>query len=90
MGAAGDGGAPAFAAAQAATRNLVRSLAAPLAADAVALAAIALAEPGDADDAEEAAREIERAGALAVELAAAGLDAAGHIESTRAAGGGAP
>ncbi len=84
-GAAGDAEAPAFAAAQAATRSLVASLAAPLAEEGVALAAIALASPsaepdGDGDgEAEADAAQAARVGALAVELAAAGRDAAGRI-----------
>jgi len=78
----GDAHAPAFAAAQAATQSLVRSLAAPLAEQGVALAAIELTAPlatGDEDESAQAAEEAARAAALAVELAAAGLGAAGRV-----------
>jgi NAD(P)-dependent dehydrogenase (short-subunit alcohol dehydrogenase family) len=77
-GSAGDPEAPLFAAAQAATLSLVTSLAAPLAEDGVTLAAIALAAP-PSENAGPDLDEATRAGALAVELATAGLDAAGRV-----------
>ncbi len=86
VGATGDADAPLFAAAQAATRSLVTSLAAPLEEEGVALAAITLGSPASVDGAPDD-DEAARAGALAVELAAAGLAAAGRVVS--AAGGSA-
>jgi len=84
-GAAGDPEAPLFAAAQAATRSLLGSLAELLAEDGIALAAISLAAPPSAD-AEPDLDEAARAGALAVELATAGLAAAGRVVSVGGAG----
>ncbi len=80
-GSRGDPGAPAFAAAQAATQSLVASLAGTLVTEGVALAAISLASPVDAAGAAdgEAEAEAARAAAHAVELATLGEEAAGRI-----------
>ncbi len=91
-GSGGDPGAPAFAAAQAATRSLVASLAEGLAEERVALAAISLAAAPGAGGAPGAEEEASRAAALAVELASLGSAASGRIVRADAApaGVGAP
>ena len=90
-GSRGDPASPAFAAAQAATRSLVASLAEGLAEEGVALAAISLAWSPAGDDApggEE--EEASRAAARAVELASIGGAASGRIVRAGAPGEGAP
>ncbi len=79
-GARGDPAAAAFAAAQAATRSLVASLAGGLAEEGVALAAISLlGDPGAGIAEQMREDEAASAAARAVELAAMGTAAAGRI-----------
>ena len=84
-GSRGDPAAPAFAAAQAATRSLVVSLAEALAEEDVALAAISLASSPAAADEPGGEEEASHAAARAVELAALGGAASGRIVRADAA-----
>ena len=78
VGETGASDAPLFAAAQAAARSLVTSLAVPLANEGVALAAISLSSPAS-DEIALGIEEAECVGALAVDLVSDGLDSAGRI-----------